>query len=105
MQQSDQGIVTINVFTVPPDKQLELIELLARITRESITHAAGFLGATLYRGTDGTKVTMHARWRCVADYEAMRRLGGSERTLAAALAFASFAPGVYEVVETFVAES
>jgi heme-degrading monooxygenase HmoA len=104
MQQSDQGIVTINVFTVPPDKQLQLIELLGRATRESITHAAGFLGASLYRSIDGTKVTMHAQWRSLADYEAMRRSGGSEQTLAAALALATFAPGMYEVVESFGAE-
>ena len=105
MQQPDRGIVTINVFTVSPDKQLQLLELLGRVTRESIAHAAGFLGATLYRSIDGTKVTMQARWRSVGDYEAMRRLGGSEQTLAAALALATFAPGMYEAVESFVAEA
>ncbi len=105
MQQSEQGIVTINVFTVSPENQLQLIDLLRQVTRESITHAAGFLGATLYRSIDGTRVTMHAKWRSVADYEAMRRSGGSEQTLAAALALASFAPGMYEVVESFVAET
>ncbi len=92
MQQSEQGVVTINVFTVSGDNQLKLIDLLRQVTRESIIHAAGFLGATLYRSIDGTKVTMHAKWRSVADYEAMRRSGGSEQTLAAALALATFTP-------------
>ena len=97
----DKSVVLINVFTVAAENQRELVELLERATLESIAHAPGFQGADLYRSLDGTKVTMHARWRSAADHDAMRRSGGSERTLAAALAIAHFDPAMYELARSF----
>ena len=70
---SEKPVILINVFTVEPAKQQELIDLLTRATEDSVRHAAGFLSARLHRSLDGTKVTMYAQWRSVQDYEAMRK--------------------------------
>jgi quinol monooxygenase YgiN len=65
-------VTLINVFTVEPANQLQLVELLARATETSARHEPGLVSASLHRSLDGTKVTMHAQWRSVEDYQAMR---------------------------------
>ena len=62
-------LTLINVFTVPPEKQHELIELLTSVTEQSVRHHKGFVSASLHRGIDGKKVTMYAQWASVEDYE------------------------------------
>jgi heme-degrading monooxygenase HmoA len=94
-------ICMINIFTVAPADQDRLVDLLTRATDGVVDGALGFLGATLHRSLDGTKVTMYARWRSREDYEAMR---GDPRPLPyfqEALTFATFEPGMYEAVRTF----
>jgi quinol monooxygenase YgiN len=98
------GLLTlINVFTVEPAKQQELVDLLARATEISVRHAPGFISATLHRSLDGTKVAMYARWRSMEDYQAMRANPVVLPYMQQALALAKFDPGMYEVVETYTA--
>jgi quinol monooxygenase YgiN len=100
------GIVTlINVFTVEPDDQPRLVELLARATEGSVAHAPGFISASLHRSLDGKKVAMYAQWRSVEDYQAMRGDTQSQPYLREALTIATFEPGMYEVVDTYVAQA
>ena len=94
-------VTLINVFTVKPADQQQLLELLTRVTEISVRHAPGFISASLHRGLDGTKVTMYAQWRSVQDYEAMRANPAPLPYLQQALAIAKFDPGMYEVVGTF----
>lgn len=94
-------VILINVFTVDPTKQQELIELLAEATEDSVRHAAGFISAHLHRSLDGTKVTMYSQWRSEEDYQAMRKDPAPLPYLQQALAIATFEPGMYEVVGTF----
>ncbi len=94
-------VTLINVFTVEPVNQQQLLDLLARATETSVRHAPGFISAILHRGLDGTKVTMYAQWRSVEDYEAMRANPAPLPYLQQALSIAKFDPGMYEVVGTF----
>src|SRR5258705_9418250 len=94
-------VTLINVFTVEPDDQQQLLELLARATETSVRHAPGFISSSLHRGLDGTKVTMYAQWRSVEDYQAMRENPAPLPYLRQALAIAKFEPGMYEVVATY----
>jgi quinol monooxygenase YgiN len=95
-------VTLINVFTVDPAKQDELVDLLARATDASVSRAPGFISATLHRGLDGTKVTMYAQWQSREAYQAMRGDAASRPYLERALAIATFEPGMYEVVQTFL---
>jgi len=98
----DQQVLTlINVFTVDPAKQRELIALLTQATQASVRHVPGFVSASLHRGLDGTRVVMYAQWRSRADYEAMRRNPSASPYMEQALALARFELGMYEVVESF----
>jgi quinol monooxygenase YgiN len=94
-------VTLINVFTVEPANQQQLLELLPRATETSVRDAPGFISASLHRSLDGTKVTMYAQWRSVADYQAMRENPTALPYLQQALTIAKFHPGMYEVVEMF----
>ena len=94
-------IILINVFTVDPTDQHQLLELLARATDEFVSRAPGFVSSTLHRSLDGTKVTMYAQWHSAEAYEAMRRDPGPLPFLEESLTIAKFEPGMYEIVRTF----
>jgi quinol monooxygenase YgiN len=95
-------LTLINVFTVAPEKQEELIALLTEVTERNVRHRKGFISASLHRGIDGRKVTMYAQWASIDDYEAMRKDYGSSPALEKALEYATFDPGMYEVAEIFI---
>jgi quinol monooxygenase YgiN len=95
-------LTLINVFTVTPDKQHELIALLTDVTEQNVRHHHGFVSASLHHGIDGRKVTMYAQWASVEDYEAMRQNPGPAPALEQALKMATFDPGMYEVAEIFL---
>jgi quinol monooxygenase YgiN len=95
-------LTLINVFTVAPENQQELIDLLTEVTARDVRHHKGFVSASLHRGIDGKKVTMYAQWASVEDYEAMRQNSRSAPALEQALQIAEFDPGMYEVAEIFV---
>ena len=94
-------MTVINVFTVAPEQQARLVDLLTRATESSVRHVPGFVAAALHRGLDGTKVTMYAQWRTPDDYARMRERPDSSPFLAEALTIARFDPGFYEVAEIF----
>ncbi|ACU60011.1 antibiotic biosynthesis monooxygenase family protein [Chitinophaga pinensis] len=100
----NQAIVLINVFTVAPENQLRLIDLLTKATEESVKFIEGFIAATLHKSVDGTKVTMYAQWRSREDYENMRKNAVASPYLEEALQFAQFDMGMYEIVRQFEAE-
>ena len=94
-------ITLINVFTVDPAKQQQLVDLLIKATESSIRHIPGFISASLHRSLDGAKVAMYAQWRSAEDYQAMREDPGPLPFLEEALTIAKFEPGMYEIVRTF----
>ena len=94
-------ITIINVFTVDPSKQQQLVDLLIQATESSVRHIPGFISASLHRSLDGAKVAMYAQWRSVEDYQAMRKNAVALPYMEQALTLAKFESGMYEVVETF----
>src|SRR5262245_51502812 len=101
IEKGDRRMTAVNVFTVAPDHQARLVELLRHATDSSIRHVPGFVGAALHRSFDGTKVTMYAQWRTPEDYTRMRARSDASPFLAEALTFAHFEPGFYEVTDVF----
>ena len=98
-------LTLINVFTVDPVNQQKLVELLTRATADSVRKITGFISSSLHRSLDGTKVTMYAQWQSMEDYQNMRNNTQASPYLDEALKIATFVPGMYEVVETFLPES
>ena len=104
ISKNNKLVTFINIFTVEPANQQQLLDLLARATDTAVRHAPGFISANLHR-LDGTKVVMYAQWRSIEDYEAMRQNPAPLPYLQEALTIAKFEPGTYEVVETYSASS
>jgi quinol monooxygenase YgiN len=95
-------LTLINVFTVNPANQQQLVELLIAATEGSVNKMAGFISSSLHKSRDGTKVTMYAQWRSLADYQNMRDNPAASPYLEQALQIATFESGMYEVVRTFM---
>jgi quinol monooxygenase YgiN len=94
-------IVFINVFHVDPANQQRLVDILTKVTGEIVSKAKGFVSSTLHRRTDGSKVTMYARWSSLADYEAKRNDPAPRPFLEAAPSIARFDAEMYEMVQEF----
>ena len=92
ISKSNKLVTIINVFTVEPENQQRLIDLLDRATETYVRHVPGFISANLHRSLDGTKVAMYAQWRSVEDYQVMRENPAPQPYLQQALAIASSSP-------------
>ena len=97
----DQDVMTlVNVFTVEPDRQQELVDLLVRATDEVMQHLPGFVSANIHRSDDGEQVVNYGQWATLADFEAMQRDPRASEHMGGAAAIASFAPVVCRVVHS-----
>ena len=93
-----QGVLTfINVFTVEPDRQQSLVDLLTEAAEQTFRHLPGFVSANIHRSLDGDKVVNYDQWQSKADFEAMRANPEARRHVQAAAAFAPFEPVFCEV--------
>jgi heme-degrading monooxygenase HmoA len=61
----------VNVFVVAPERQRELVDLLTRVTEETMRGVPGFVSANLHASTDGTRVVNYAQWTSAAAFQAM----------------------------------
>lgn len=98
-------LTLINVFTVEPENQQKLVDLLILATKNTVRNIEGFISSSLHKSLDGTKVTMYAQWKSIEDYQNMRNNSTASPYLEEALKIAKFDMGMYEVVETFLPET
>lgn len=70
----DNKVVTlINVFTVEPEKQQTLVDMLVEATEKTIKHLHGFVSATIHKNADGVRVANYAQWRSREDTRKLPR--------------------------------
>jgi quinol monooxygenase YgiN len=95
---TDQDVVTlINVFTVTPQTQQRLVDLLDEATEQVMRHRPGFVSATIHASLDGTRVANYAQWRSQRDFEAMLGDPTAQEHMQAAAAMAAAEPHLYRV--------
>ena len=96
----DNKLVTlINIFTVEPAKQQQLVDLLIQATETSMRHLPGFISATsIAASTAPRSQTM----RSGEASKTFKRCSNSAAKphMEQAAALAKFEPGLYEVVDT-----
>jgi quinol monooxygenase YgiN len=92
-------LTLINVFTVDPGHQQQLVALLTDATEQTMKHLPGFISANIHRSLDGAKVVNYAQWESKEAFEAMRANPAAIPHMKAAAALAKFDPIVCEVVE------
>ena len=61
----------INVFTVKPERQQELLDVLAEATEEVIKHLPGFISANFHKSVDGVRIANYAQWKNPEALQAM----------------------------------
>ena len=93
----------INVFTVEPERQEELIELLAEVTEKAMKHQRGFISANIHKSADGRRVVNYAQWRSKGDFETMQKNPQAAGHMKAAAAIAKFDPMVCVVTSSHAA--
>jgi hypothetical protein len=83
-------VTLINVFTVEPNNQQQLVDLLIEATEKTIRHLPGFISANIHQSLDGSRVVNYAQWQRREDFEAMPHLK-------AASEMGKAAPRLYDV--------
>lgn len=95
----ENAVTQINVFTVLPENQQPLIDLLIE-SAKAVRDVPGWVSASIHRNLDGTRVVNYAQCESHAAWEAimvkLREGGYLQRNKELATA----SPGLYEVVYT-----
>jgi heme-degrading monooxygenase HmoA len=99
---TDKNLVTlINIFTVTPENQQRLVDLLIGATQHTMRKQPGYISANIHKSLDGTRVTNYAQWRSREDFETMRNNPEAAAHMREASKLAiSFEPHLYEVCFT-----
>ncbi len=93
-------VTLINVFTVEPAKQQQLVDLLVEATDKTMQHLPGFVSANIHKSLDGTRVANYAQWRSVKDFQAMLKNPEAIPHMQQAASLAtSLDPKLYEIAE------
>jgi len=90
-------VTLINVFTVEPGKQDELVQILSEATEKEMKRLPGFVSANIHKSFDGTRVVNYAQRRSKADFEAMVKKSEVAPYMKAPDAIAKFVPHLYAV--------
>lgn len=91
-------IALVNVFTVAPERQDELIAALDRATTELFVTVPGFVSANLHASLDGKRVINYAQWGSRAEYAAALEQAGVREHMAKSAAIAeSYDPTLVRV--------
>jgi heme-degrading monooxygenase HmoA len=90
-------LTLINIYEVAPEKQAELVQLLAA-TEKVMRHQHGFVSVNIHRSLDGTRVANYAQWASKQDFERMMKSPEAQAQIKRFAAVAkSVSPAVYQV--------
>jgi heme-degrading monooxygenase HmoA len=95
-------VTLINVFSVAPDRQQELADVLIEATEHTMRHLPGFISASIHKSFDGRRVINYAQWQSREAFEAMLRHPDARPHMTRAAALASFEPILCEVAHVGV---
>src|SRR3954470_4642354 len=90
-------LTLINVFSVAPDRQQELADLLIEATEHTMRNLPGFISANIHKSFDGRRIINYAQWQSRDAFEAMLRNPDAGPHMTRAAAIASFDPILCEV--------
>jgi quinol monooxygenase YgiN len=97
----DDGVCAlINVFTVAPERQEELLQLLISATEETMKHQPGFISASFHKSLDGAYVCNYAQWESKEAWEKMTQNPEAQVHMRQCQAMASAQFHTYTLVST-----
>ena len=97
IQEGSTHITLINVFSVDPQNQDQLIRLLSEATEAAMKKQPGFVSANIHKSLDGTRVVNYAQWRSEEDFSKMLKNPEAGQHMKKAAALAEHEPHLYTV--------
>lgn len=95
----DSKVTTlINVFTVQPNDQQRLVDLLIEATEKVTSQQEGFISAKIHKSLDGTRVVDYAQWKSKNAYNKMLKNPRAIIYMNDMLSIANLDGGLYEVI-------
>lgn len=101
ISKENEIVTVINVFTVEPQNQQRLVEMLIEGARKTIRHAPGFVSVNIHRSLDGVRAVNYAQWRAKADVEAIMKNPQAQEYMKQVGEIAKADSHVYEVIDSF----
>jgi hypothetical protein len=93
--------VLIDVWTVDPSREPELIQRITEITRDLLVNHQGFVSAQIYEGVDRGAVMIRIAMRTTKDRQALTDSPAVHDALRELRAIAHSHTRVFRLVETF----
>lgn len=97
-------ITSITVFTVKPENQQKLIDLLVRAAEETVPRQPGFISINIHRSLDRTQVVSYSQWESRQAFEDMLQHATVIPYVQQVLKIATIKPNLYEVAAVVTAE-
>jgi heme-degrading monooxygenase HmoA len=69
----DDIATLINIFTVEPENQQKLVQLLNDGTKGFFSKMTGWISTNLLTSKDGRRVILYSQWRSLGDVDAFRQ--------------------------------
>ena len=101
ISKENQVVTLINAFTVEPENQQKLVDMLLETTEKTMGRIPGFVSANIHKSLDGKRVVNYAQWRSKEDFEAMTADPKAREHMKPIMAIATADFHLYEVIETF----
>ena len=99
--ETEAHVVTlINVFTVEPSRQDDLVRELQDATDRFMKKLPGFISASIHRGLDGHHVANYGQWESMEAIEALVRNPEAQATMKRVAAIGTPAAYLYTVVSS-----
>lgn len=99
ISEENQVVTLINVFTVEPENQQRLVEMLVEASQK-IKNVPGIVSASIHQSADGKRVVNYAQWRSKEDFEAMMKNPEAQAHIKPITEIAQSDAHLYQVVET-----
>jgi heme-degrading monooxygenase HmoA len=91
----------INVFTVEPEDQQKLVDMLIEATEKTMKNIEGFVSANIHKSTDGKRVVNYAQWQSAEAFQAMVKDPRAREHMKPIMEIATADFHLYEVADTF----
>lgn len=98
MEQDSKVTTLINVFTVQPNDQQRLVDLLIEATEKVTSQQEGFISAKIHKSLDGTRVLDYVQWKSKDAFDKMLKNPRAIIYMNDILSIAKLEGGRYEVI-------
>jgi quinol monooxygenase YgiN len=95
---NSQLVTSITVFTVAPENQQQLVDLLVRAGKKVIQKHPGFISINIHKSLDKTQVVSYSQWQSRQAFDDALQHATVIPYVQAVLKIATIEPHFYEVV-------